>query len=234
LSFSLQSDFLDHGHDHHYHHHYPPHHLSFIIIIIIIHLIIYHYHHHQIHFYHHLFSVGPKDKDDFKHKFRDLSLYTGENVLHIIIVHRNFHEVRWLLNFYRDHIHSFPEGLPSLLSSRAIGTFFQRKFFSRGVAFGSTPLQFAVSSNDREIFKLVYSFCSVASETILPNNSNQNKNQNNNDHISSSSNGYINNNSVIKQLRSDHDTASMTSVSKSNPISDFGPATIFKTDENGK
>jgi hypothetical protein len=175
-----------------------------------------------------IFSVGPKNKDDFKHKIRDLSLYTGENVLHIIIVHRNFHEVRWLLNFYRDHIHSFPEGLPSLLSSRAIGTFFQRKVFSRGVAFGSTPLQFAVSSNDREIFKLVYSFCSVASETNLPNNSNQNKNQSNNDHSSSSSNGYMNNNSVI------HDTASMTSGSKNNPISDFGPATIFKTDENGK
>lgn len=175
-------------------------------------------------------SVGPKTKDDFKHKIHDLSLYTGENVLHIIIVHRNFHEVRWLLNFYRDHIHSFPEGLPSLLSSRAIGTFFQRKIFSRGVAFGSTPLQFAVSSNDREIFKLVYSFCSVASETILPNNSNQN----NNDNSSSSSNGYTNNNSVTKQRKSDHDTASMTSVSKNNPISDFGPATIFKTDENGK
>ncbi len=222
MSFSLQSVFLDH-------HHYPPHHLSFIIIIIIIHLIIYHYHHHQIHFII-ISSVGPRNEVDFKHKIRDLSLYTGENVLHIIIVHRNFHEVRWLLNFYRDHIHSFPEGLPSLLSSRAIGTFFQRKFFSRGVAFGSTPLQFAVSSNDREIFKLVYSFCSVASETILPNNSNQN----NNDHSSSSSNGYINNNSVIKQHKSDHDTASMTSDSKSNPITDFGPATIFKTDENGK
>jgi len=182
-----------------------------------------------------IFSVGPKNKDDFKHKIRDLSLYTGENVLHIIIVHRNFHEVRWLLNFYRDHIHSFPEGLPSLLSSRAIGTFFQRKVFSRGVAFGSTPLQFAVSSNDREIFKLVYSF--VASETILRyQNKNQpnNSNQNNNDHSSSSSNGYINNNSVIKQRRSDHDTALMTSVSKNNPISDFGPAAIFKADENGK
>ena len=174
--------------------------------------------------------LGPKNKDDFKHKIHDLSLYTGENILHIIIVHRNFHEVRWLLNFYRDHIHSFPEGLPSLLSSRAIGTFFQRKIFSRGVAFGSTPLQFAVSSNDREIFKLVYSFCSVASETILPNQKSNNQNDNN----SSSSGGYTNNNTLAKQRRSEHDTASMTSVSKSNPISDFGPATIFKTDENGK
>ena len=217
--------------------------IKYIFIIIIIYLIIYHSSSSTSssiiiiiikYIFIIIFSVGPKNKDDFKHKIRDLSLYTGENVLHIIIVHRNFHEVRWLLNFYRDHIHSFPEGLPSLLSSRAIGTFFQRKVFSRGVAFGSTPLQFAVSSNDREIFKLVYSFCSVASETILPNNSNQNKNQNNNDHSSSSSNGYINNNSVIKQHKSDHDTASMTSVSKNNPISDFGPATIFKTDENGK
>jgi hypothetical protein len=118
-----------------------------------------------------------------------------------------------------------------------VGTFFQRK----GVAFGYTPLQFAVSSNDRRIFKLIHSFCSVASEIILryknkiqPNNSNQNKNQNNTDHSSSSSNGYINNNSVIKQRRSDHDTASMTSFSKNNPISDFGPAAISKTDENGK
>jgi len=136
--------------------------------------------------------------------------------------------VRWLLNFYRDHIHSFPDGLPSLLSSRAIGTFFQQKVYSKGVSFGSTTLQFAVSSNDREIFKLVYSFCSVANETMIPptaNNDDKNNNNNNNNFV-----GLKN----TKGRKNDHDTASMTSVGKNNSISDFGPATIFKTDENGK
>jgi len=123
--------------------------------------------------------------------------------------------VRWLLNFYRDHIHSFPDGLPSLLSSRAIGTFFQQKVYSKGVSFGSTTLQFAVSSNDREIFKLVYSFCSVANETIIHND-------------------YNNDDKNTKGRKNDHDMTSLTSVGKNNSISDFGPATIFKTDENGK
>ena len=77
--------------------------------------------------------------------------------MHIAIIHRNLQEVRWLLNFYRDHIHSAPQGLPSLLKAQAIGSFFKKQ--SGGINFGTTPLQFAVCSNDEEIFKLVYSFC---------------------------------------------------------------------------
>ena len=88
-------------------------------------------------------------------------------------------------------------------------------------------MQFAVSCNDREIFKLVYSFCSVATETIT----NIESNNNNNSILSGSSK---NRNSQQGGYKNDHDTASMTSISKHNPISDFGPATIFKTDENGK
>ena len=64
--------------------------------------------------------------------------------------------MRWLLNFYRDHIHSVPNGLPSLLKSEAIGTFFNKEY--GGLSFGTLPLQFAVCLNDQEIFKLVYSF----------------------------------------------------------------------------
>ena len=29
--------------------------------------------------------------------------YSGENILHMVIVRRNYGEVRWLLDFYRDH-----------------------------------------------------------------------------------------------------------------------------------
>jgi nicotinamidase/pyrazinamidase len=85
--------------------------------------------------------------------------YVGENILHMVIVRRNYEEVRWLLDFYQDHRHSFPRGLVRLLNSNTTG-----KFFDRGgdLYFGGYPLQFAVCANDIPIFDLVYSFASGA------------------------------------------------------------------------
>lgn len=84
--------------------------------------------------------------------------YTGENILHMVIVRRNYGEVRWLLDFYKDHKDSVPYGLERLLlTSNAIGTFFDPKgdFY-----FGGYPLQFAACSNSIDIFDLVLSFAS--------------------------------------------------------------------------
>jgi nicotinamidase/pyrazinamidase len=75
----------------------------------------------------------------------------------MVIVHRDYNEVRWLLDFYRDRMYPFPLGLLTLLSQPATGAFFDRQ--TGDIYFGSTPLQFSVCSNDQEIFKLVYSCC---------------------------------------------------------------------------
>ena len=56
------------------------------------------------------------------------------------------------------------QGLPSLLKAQAIGSFFKKQ--SGGINFGTTPLQFAVCSNDQEIFKLVYSFCASLDDLV--------------------------------------------------------------------
>jgi ankyrin repeat protein len=89
-------------------------------------------------------------------------LYTGENVLHITIMRRNYEEVRWLLDFYRDHRHSYPDCLSRLLNTDATGKFFDR---SGSFYVGSNPLQFAVCSNSTAIFDLVYSFVSAVEDT---------------------------------------------------------------------
>lgn len=89
-------------------------------------------------------------------------LYTGENILHMTIIRRNYDEVRWLLDFYRDHRHSHPGGLGKLLNTHATGKFFD----PRGTFyFGSSPLQFAVCCNSTSIFDLVYSFVSANDES---------------------------------------------------------------------
>jgi hypothetical protein len=81
--------------------------------------------------------------------------YTGENILHMAIMRRNYAEVRWLLNIYRDH-YSVDSPLAKLLNSVASGAMFQRN----GVFyFGGYPLHFAACSNDKQIFDLVLSFC---------------------------------------------------------------------------
>ena len=84
--------------------------------------------------------------------------YTGENILHMVIVRRNYAEVRWLLDFYKDHKDSVPHGLAQLLmNANATGTFFDP---NGDFYFGGYPLQFAVCSNSIEIFDLVLSFAS--------------------------------------------------------------------------
>ena len=83
--------------------------------------------------------------------------YTGENLLHMVIVRSNYEEVRWLLDFYKDHKDSVPGGLVRLLTSNAIGSFFRQ---DGDFYYGGYPLQFAVCSNNIEIFDLVLSFTS--------------------------------------------------------------------------
>ena len=83
--------------------------------------------------------------------------YSGENILHMVIVRRNYVEVRWLLDFYKDHKDSVPNGLKVLLAANATGRFFD---ISGDFYFGGYPLQFAVCSNSIEIFDLVLSFAS--------------------------------------------------------------------------
>jgi hypothetical protein len=82
-------------------------------------------------------------------------LYTGQNILHILILHRNYEEVRWLLDFYRDHRHSHPDCLSRILNTDATGKFFDR---SGSFYVGSSPLHFAVCSNSTAIFDLVYGY----------------------------------------------------------------------------
>ena len=84
--------------------------------------------------------------------------YSGENILHMVIVRRNYVEVRWLLDFYKDHKDSVPNGLKVLLVANATGCFFD---ISGDFYFGGYPLQFAVCSNSIEIFDLVLSFASA-------------------------------------------------------------------------
>jgi hypothetical protein len=79
--------------------------------------------------------------------------YTGQNVLHILILHRNYEEVRWLLDFYRDRRHSHPDCCSRILNTDATGSFFDR---SGSFYVGSSPLHFAVCSNSTAIFDLVY------------------------------------------------------------------------------
>ena len=84
--------------------------------------------------------------------------YTGENILHMVIVRSNYEEVRWLLDFYKDHKDSVPGGLVRLLTSNAVGSFFKQ---DGDFYYGGYPLQFAVCSNNIEIFDLVLSFTST-------------------------------------------------------------------------
>jgi hypothetical protein len=93
-------------------------------------------------------------------KLENRMLYTGENILHILVLHHNYEEARWLLEYYNDHRHSHPDCLPRLVSSYARGKFFDR---SGSFYVGSNPLQFAVCSNSTAMFDLVYSFASAAS-----------------------------------------------------------------------
>ena len=84
--------------------------------------------------------------------------YTGATVLHLVILRRDFEEVRWLLDFYKDHKDSVENGLAKLLAANATGSFFgpDGDFY-----FGGYPLQFAVCSNSIEIFDLVLSYAST-------------------------------------------------------------------------
>jgi len=83
--------------------------------------------------------------------------YVGQNILHMMIIRRNYDEVRWMLDFFKDHQDSVPNGLKLLLIANATGQFFDR---DGDFYFGGYPLQFAVCSNSTEIFDLVLSFAS--------------------------------------------------------------------------
>ena len=83
--------------------------------------------------------------------------YTGLTILHMVILRRDYEEVRWLLDFYKDHKYSVESGLENLLAANATGSFFSS---SGDFYFGGFPLQFAVCSNSIEIFDLVLSYAS--------------------------------------------------------------------------
>jgi len=68
-------------------------------------------------------------------------IYSGENILHIAIVHRAFQEVDWLL-----------ERFPQLLDQETLGSFFH----PGGTAyFGGYPLLFAVATNQPRMLKRI-------------------------------------------------------------------------------
>jgi hypothetical protein len=76
--------------------------------------------------------------------------YTGENILHIAIIHRNYDEVRWLLEFYFKQ--GDKENLRKLLTGVTTGVVFQE---GSSFYFGGLPLLFAVCSNRIEIFDIM-------------------------------------------------------------------------------
>lgn len=81
--------------------------------------------------------------------------YYGENILHISIVHRNFEEVKWLLDFYAKRDSKY---FVELLSARTLGHFFNPHKGSLGVYFGEYPIHFAVCSNTLEILDLLIEY----------------------------------------------------------------------------
>lgn len=57
--------------------------------------------------------------------------FTGENILHMVIVRREIEELRWILDFYHNHkfldkVHE-SGGIQELLVANAKGTFFTNK-----------------------------------------------------------------------------------------------------------
>lgn len=89
--------------------------------------------------------------------------YTGENILHVLIVQKNIVEIRWLLEFYKNHTHSVAYGLEVLLKACVSGAFFAE---DGGFYCGSYPLHFAVGSGSTELFDLVFAyFSSVTTES---------------------------------------------------------------------
>jgi ankyrin repeat protein len=81
--------------------------------------------------------------------------YYGENILHMAIVHRNYDEVKWLLQFYRN---CGSEYLTELMSARCLGHFFHPHRGTLGVYFGEYPIHFAVCSNNIEILDMLIEF----------------------------------------------------------------------------
>ena len=79
--------------------------------------------------------------------------YEGENILHIVIVQKNYEEAKWLLDFYcaRD-----PKQLKELLLGKTTGHFFTDRKDS--FYCGCFPLHFAACSNDMQLFDLILAY----------------------------------------------------------------------------
>ena len=90
--------------------------------------------------------------------------FTGLTILHIVIVRREYEEVRWLLDFYKDHRDSVPNGLAQLLQCNITGYSFR---FDGDYYFGGLPLHFAVCSNSIEVFDLVLSYAASLENDVL-------------------------------------------------------------------
>ena len=74
-------------------------------------------------------AATPYDKglwvDESSAEAKDNGPYNGENILHIALIHRNYDEVRWLLEFY--FLHDKRALLKKLLTQKADGVFFHKK-----------------------------------------------------------------------------------------------------------
>lgn len=95
---------------------------------------------------------------------KSLMPFTGLNILHLVIVRREFEEIRWLLDFYKDHKDSVPNGLARLFLSNIVGYAFDHR---GDYYFGGLPLHFAVCSNSIEIFDIVLSYSSSLETDIV-------------------------------------------------------------------
>ena len=79
--------------------------------------------------------------------------YEGENILHIVIVQKNYEEAKWLLDFYCT---LDPKHLKELLLGKTTGHFFTDRKDS--FYCGCFPLHFAACSNDTQLFDLFLAY----------------------------------------------------------------------------
>jgi ankyrin repeat protein len=95
---------------------------------------------------------------------KQIGPYIGENILHMVISQRQYTETAWLLNFFMEYDKNHPRHklLPTLLSAKTIGRFFQPSLDHRGntsgentLYFGEYPILFAVCANDIRLVRLL-------------------------------------------------------------------------------
>lgn len=89
---------------------------------------------------------------------KQIGPYIGENILHMVVSQRQYTETAWLLNFFMEYDKQHPRDklLPTLLSARTMGRFFQPSFRGENTLyFGEYPILFAVCANDIRLVRLL-------------------------------------------------------------------------------